>query len=115
MKKLQYGLCILLVLGGLAHLVGTFAGYEAGSEIFVWSLAASAFVFVVAFLNVLRIRAPEDRLVAAGAIASTLVWIALALAFGQVLGNVADPRVLTHVAISAALLIVAVGTWVRDA
>lgn len=105
MKRVEYVLCLLLALGGLGHLYGTIDGYEAGTEVFAWSLSASAFVFTIVFLHVMRIRRPRDRPLALGAIAASLAWAAVALLFGQAIGSVADPRVLMHV--SAALGLVA--------
>jgi uncharacterized BrkB/YihY/UPF0761 family membrane protein len=108
MRRVELGLCVLLALGGLAHLGGTFAGYEAGTEMFVWSVSATAFVFTIVFLHVLRILRPSDLPVAYAAVVTTIVWIVIALGFGSAVGDVADPRALTHVIISAALLLFAV-------
>lgn len=111
MRKIELGLCALLALAGLAHLGGTLAGYQAGTEVFVWSISGSAFVFTVVFLHVLRIQRPQDRAVASAAILGTLVWIGIALGFGAAVGNIADPRALTHVVLSAALLVLAARRW----
>ena len=110
MKRLDYGLCALLALGGLGHLIGTFAGYAPGTEVFAWSLSGSAFAFTLVFLNVLRIRRPGDRVLALGAAVSTLVWAVIALLFGQAIGAVADPRVLMHVAAALGLVAMAVSS-----
>jgi len=111
MRKLELALCALLALAGLGHAAGTFAGYPIGSETFVWSLSTTAFVFTIVFLHWLRIRRPQDGQVAAGAIVTTAVWIGLALMFGASIGAVGDPRVLIHVAVSAALLFTALRGW----
>ena len=104
MRKLEIALCVLLSFAGVGHLAGTLAGYEPGTEVFVWSLSATAFVFTVAFLHLLRLRRPGDRLIAGGAAVATALWIVLALLFGSSVGAITDPRVLIHVAVSAALL-----------
>ena len=107
MKRLDYGFCVLLALGGLGHLFGTFAGYELGTEVFAWSLSASGFVFTLVFLNVMRIRRPGVRVLALGAAVPTLVWAGIALMFGGSIGAVADPRILMHVVAALGLMAMA--------
>lgn len=104
MKTFEYILCGLLALGGIGHLFGTFTGYEIGSEVFVWSLSATAFTFLIAFLQLLRIQRPNDRPVRFGATVATLAWVGLALGFGNAVGNIADPRALMHAVVSALLV-----------
>jgi hypothetical protein len=105
MRRLQFVLAALLALGGTGHLVGTLTGYPPGSEVFVWSLTAVCYVYVLVFLHVLRISRPDDRPVMVAATIATLAWLVLALAFGAAIGNIADPRALTQAGISAALLV----------
>ena len=110
-RIIELGLCTLLALGGLAHLGGTLVGYEPGTEVFVWSLSAAAFVFTVVFLHALRIAHPTDGWIAAGAITATIAWIVLAFAFGAATGDILDPRALIHVVIALLLLVMAVRGW----
>ena len=107
MKAVEYGLCALLALGGLGHLAGTLMGYEPGTEIFAWSLSASAFVFTLVALHLLRLGRSADRPLAVVAIVATSAWVAVAILFGLAIGGVGDPRVLMHVVVS--LLLVATG------
>lgn len=107
MKKLDLTLCALLALGGLAHLGGTLAGYPMGTEVFVWSLSGTAFVFTIVFLHIVRILRPGDQLIAVGAIIATSVWVILAMAFGAAVGSLADPRALTHAVVSFGLVLMA--------
>ena len=104
MQKLEYALCALLALGGAGHLLGTFSGYPIGSEVFVWSLSATAFTFLIVFLQALRIQRPHDRPVTIGATVATIAWLGLALSFGSAVGDIADPRAMMHALVSAALL-----------
>ena len=62
MKAVEYGLCALLALGGLGHLAGTLMGYEPGTEIFAWSLSASAFVFTLVAIRSPKQPAPQSAL-----------------------------------------------------
>ena len=107
MKKLEWLLCALLALAGLGHLLGTFMFYEPGTELFAWSLAAAAFVFMLVFLHGVRIVRPHDSPIAWGAIVGTVAWIVCALLFGAADTGVLDPRVLMHVLVSAALVVTA--------
>ncbi len=103
-KTVEYVLCVLLALASTAHLAGTFAGYDMGTEVFVWSLSATAFGFAIVFLHVLRINRPDDQTIRYGAIVFTLIWVVVALMFGASQGSVFDPRGLIHAIISLGLV-----------
>lgn len=103
MNKLQYLACIILALSGAGHFVGTFLAYQLNTDVFVWSLAASAFTWTVVFLHVLRIRRPDDRPIWIGALITSAAWLVVVILFGLAEGNPLDPRVLMH-AVSTALL-----------
>lgn len=105
MKKFQYVLCVLLALAGLGHLVGTFIAYRGGSDVFVWSLSATAFTWTIVFLHALRIQRPTDRPVRVGALICSAVWIVLALMFGLAERNIFDPRVMMHVVVTLLLMV----------
>lgn len=105
MKRLEYVLIGLLALGGTGHLMGTLTEYPWGTEVFVWSLTAVCYVFLLVFLQVLRINRPDDRPVMIATSVATLAWLMLALWFGAAVGNIADARALMHAGVSAALLI----------
>ncbi|MBY3139027.1 hypothetical protein [Rhizobium laguerreae] len=103
MNIIRYIMCALLALGALGHLYGTFDGYPVGSEVFVWSLSATAYTFAVVTFNLLA-RSGERGLLAAGMI-SAAVWAALALGFGSAIGNIFDPRAIMHAVPSIVLAI----------
>lgn len=107
MRRLELVLAGLLALGAVGHMIGTFTGYPWGSEVFVWSLAAVCYVFLIVFLQVLRINRPHDRPVMIAATLATAAWAALALGFGAAIGNVLDFRALIHAGVSAALVVTA--------
>lgn len=92
MRILEWTLIGLLALGAVGHLVGTFTGYVVGSEVFVWSLTGVAFVFLIVFLQALRVTRPHDHAVKIGATVATGVWLVLALTFGHAVGNIWDFR-----------------------
>ena len=107
MRVFELGLCVLLALGGLGHLTGTFLFYTAGTEVFVWSLSAAGFVFAIVFLHVMRIRRPHDVPIGNASIMFSLAWILLAFMFALAEGNPADPRALVHIVASAGLALTA--------
>lgn len=94
---------VLLLIGALLHGYGTTTSYPAGSEVLVWSLAASLAAGLIAILNLLRRERPGDRALAGICLAASLAWAGVALAFGRAIGNVVDPRVLWHVIAALAL------------
>ena len=73
---------ILLLIGALLHGYGTITSYPAGSEVFVWSLAASLAAGLIATLNLLRRERPRDHALAVICLVASLAWAAVALAFG---------------------------------
>lgn len=105
MKRLEYALVGLLALGATGHLIGTLTAYQWGTEVFVWSLTAVCYVFLIVFLQLLRINRLDDRPVMIAATIATAAWVVLALGFGHAIGNVFDFRALMHAGVSAALLV----------
>jgi uncharacterized BrkB/YihY/UPF0761 family membrane protein len=95
----------MLALSATGHLIGTLTEYQWGTEIFVWSLTAVGFVFLVVFLHVLRIGRRDDRPVMVAATIATAAWVVLALGFGDAIGNILDFRALIHSGVSTALLL----------
>lgn len=115
MTTIERVLAWLLAVSGALHVMGTFTGYPAGSEIFIWSLAATLAVFLLVALNLMRINRPQDRTLAAVSAAGCIVWALLALGFGHAVGNIADPRALIHAVLSAALAACSIRTMLRAA
>lgn len=95
MKILDRACIVLLTLGTLGHLFGTFSFFEFGSQVFVWSLSGSLAAGLIVVLNILR-HLKDDMAIATTALISGLLWIGIVLLFGQSIGNISDPRVLMH-------------------
>ncbi len=95
---------ILLILAACGHSVGTILWTPYMSGLFVWSLGSSLAAFVLAALHLVRAGRPADRPLASIAGVGTACWIAVALGFGISIGNLVDPRVMTHVLISCVLV-----------
>lgn len=88
---------LLLLIGALLHSYGTLTGYEAGSEVFVWSLAGSLAAALIAVLNLMRRQRDGDKTLAAVCLVASLAWAAVAAGFGAAIGDVLDPRALWHI------------------
>ena len=103
MTTIERVLAWLLAVSGALHVMGTFAGYPSGSEVFVWSLAATLAVFLLVAINLMRINRPQDRTLAVVSAIGCIIWAGLALGFGHAIGNIVDPRALIHAVLSLAL------------
>jgi len=94
---------VLLLIGACLHVFGALRAYPLGSEGLVWSLSGTLAAGLLAVLNLVRAGRPADHTLAWITLVGSLVWVAIAIAFGAAIGNVLDPRVLWH-AIAALVL-----------
>jgi hypothetical protein len=109
--KLDRTLAVMLLLGAAGHTAGACRAYADQPMMLLWALCATLAVVLIAALNLLRAARPGDRLLAWVAAAGTASWLPVTLAFGTLIGNVLDPRVIVFEALSLALT----GLSVRDA
>lgn len=101
----------LLILASVGHTTGTVLWTQPMSQLFIWSLGASLAGLLLGALNIVRAGRPEDRTLAAITAVGTTGWALLALAFGISIGNVLDPRAMTHFIVACALVVFSVRTW----
>jgi hypothetical protein len=95
----------LLVLASCGHTVGTLMWTQPMSGIFIWSLGSSLAAALLGVLNIVRAGRPDDKTLATITAVGTACWALVALGFGKSIGNVLDPRVVSHVLISVVLVI----------
>jgi hypothetical protein len=69
----------------------------------LWSLCASAFIFLLGTVNLIRAGRPGDRPLAWNSLIFNLCWFAAAIQFGLVFHNLKDPRVIGFAVITLAL------------
>jgi hypothetical protein len=100
----------LLVLGACGHTAGTFLWIEPGTGIFIWSLGSSLAAGLLGVLNIVRAGRRGDRTLAAITTVGTACWALIAIGFGWSIGNVFDPRALSHALISLVLVTFGVRT-----
>jgi hypothetical protein len=105
----------LLVLGSAGHTVGTLLWTQPMSGIFIWSLGSSLAAALLGTLNIVRAGRPQDNTLAMITAIGTGCWALLALAFGMSIGNLLDPRPLSHFVIAVVLVSFSVITLRRRA
>ena len=103
----------LLIVGSLLHAVGSVTGYRSTPVTLVWALSGSLAGLLLATLNLLRAGRPNDRTLAWASFSGCVGWVAVVLAFGKIIGNIFDPRVVTHVIITIVLAAMSLRTVAR--
>jgi hypothetical protein len=93
MKWIDRGLSGLLILGDVGHTLGVLDFYKDPHTLF-WSLTASELVFLLAAINLLRSWRPRDRALATISACASAAYLVFTLRFGQLIGNMADFRVI---------------------
>ncbi len=111
MRIVDRALSVLLILGGVGHTFGVLEAYRARPETLFWSLTASLLIFLLAAVNLLRSWRPGDRALAIITACASAGYLVITFRFGQLIGNMADPRVIVFALISLGL----VGFGLRDA
>ena len=95
----------LLVLGSCGHTAGTLMWTQPMSGIFIWSLGSALAAALLGVLNIVRAGRPDDKTLAVITVIGTTCWALIAFAFGKSIGNLLDPRVVTHM-LTAIVLVV---------
>lgn len=106
-------LAIVLLLGVIGHTLGSIKAYAAQPMTLLWALCASALLALVGVINLVRASRPADRSLAWIAAAGAALWLIAALAFGCLIRNFLDPRVITFVIACVGLIAFSMRTAVR--
>ena len=96
MKSVDRIFAMILILGGLLHGAGSFVMYKNQPMTMLWSICATLLTLLIAAINLLRIERPSDRPLAWISFAGSLSWAIAAFTAGVLVGNILDPRPLTH-------------------
>lgn len=104
-RKIDQLFAGLLLIGAILHAFGSIASYPRGSQILVWALSGSLAAGLLAVLNLVRAGRPADHALGWITFFGCMCWVAVAIGFGMVIGNVYDPRPLWHA--TAALVLAA--------
>jgi hypothetical protein len=111
LKTLDRSFGWLLVVGSLLHAMGVAQAYRSMPETLLWALSGTLAGLLLAALNLLRVGRPEDRSLAWVCVVGGLGWLAIVIAFGRLIGNLLDFRVL----IQGVITLVLVGMSLRSA
>jgi predicted MFS family arabinose efflux permease len=84
----------LLILGGMGHTGGTLIGYKSKPELMLWSLSASLFIFLLGTLNLVRAGRHEDSALGWITLVFNVCQIVSVIAFGRLIQNMLDARVI---------------------
>jgi hypothetical protein len=105
MKALDRVFGGLLFLGGVGHGMGSYIAYRSDHMVLLWAWSASLAVFLLAAVNLLRAGRNADRSLAWISFVACLMWVAFALWFGRLIGDVFDARPLGNVLITLVLAV----------
>ena len=97
-------LSLLLILGGIGHTFGVLDFYRNQPDALFWSLTASVLIFLLGAINLLRTWRPGDRALALITTVASAAYLVITIGFGQLIDNMADPRVLVFGVISLGLV-----------
>ncbi len=109
-KWIDRGLSCLLILGGIGHTFGVMHFYKDPHTLF-WALTDSVLLFLLAAINLLRTWQPDNRQLAIVTACASAANLVITLRFGELIGNIADFRVILFAALSLGLT----GFSLRDA
>ena len=114
LKFVDRTFAVMLVLGAeVGHTFGSIKSYGAEPMVLLWALNASAFGVLLGALHILRSYRANDRPLAWLLAVGTGAFALSTLRFGQLLGNLADVRVLIFTLISAVLIVLSLRTALR--
>lgn len=114
MRVLDHMFGCLLILGGIGHGLGSYMAYSSDHMVLLWAWSASLLVFLLAAVNLLRAGRNGDRSLGWISFVACVAWIAFALWFGRLIGNVFDPRPLGNMLITLVLAVFSLRSALRS-
>jgi len=114
-KNIDRTFAVLLLLGAVGHTLGSFKTYGSQPIVLLWSLSASVLCVLLGAINLLRSSRPNDATLAWISVGGMVCWLVLTFAFGNLIGNLLDFRILIFAVISVALILFSVRTAMRAA
>jgi hypothetical protein len=112
-KNLDRTFGVLLMLGAVGHTLGSFKTYGSQPIVLLWALCASVLVVLLGAINLLRVNRPADAALAWICVGAMVCWLACTLAFGHLLGNLFDFRIMIFAVLSIGLIFFGVRSAVR--
>jgi len=111
LRIVDKAMAVLLALGAVGHTLGSIKAFGDQPVQLLWALSASALIILVGAVNLLRTSRHGDRTLAWLAAFGSLSWLVASMAFGVVINNLIDLRVVIFALLSGGLL----AASVRDA
>jgi len=105
LKNLDRALAVLLSLGAIGHTFGSIVAFRNQPVTLLWALCASLLIALVGGINLLRTWRPSDYALAWLSAVGALSWLVVSVAFGIIIGNLLDPRVIPFAVMSTGLLL----------
>jgi len=115
MRLVDRLLSVLLILGAIGHTFGVLKYYHGQPDPLFWSLSAGLLIVLLAAINLLRSWRPGDAALAWIATGASAAYIVVTIGFGRLVGNMADPRVITFGLISLGLVAFGVSGGIKAA
>ncbi len=109
LRIVDKAMAALLALGAVGHTWGSIKAFGDQPVHLLWALCASVLIILVGAVNFLRTSRRGDRTLAWLAAFGSLSWLIASLAFGVVIHNLIDFRVVIFVLLSGGLL--AISVW----
>jgi hypothetical protein len=104
LRKVDHSASVLLAVFAFGHAVpGTLLAAPLMDPTTMWSFSGSVAAWAIAALNWLRSSRPDDRPLAAWALAGALTWIGLMVWLMEAASMWSDPRPWLFIAVSAIL------------
>ena len=114
-KNVDRAFAVLLILGAGGHTLGSFKTYGSQPIVLLWALSASVLCVLLGAINLLRINRPQDAALAWVVVGGMVCWLVLTFAFGKLIGNLLDFRILIFAVISVVLILFGLRTATRAA
>lgn len=92
MLMLDRALSVLMLVGAVGHTFGSLKFYHDQPQTRFWALNGTLVILFVAAINLLRSVRPGDHVLAWLAAGCSALYVGVAIGFGMLIGNVADPR-----------------------
>jgi hypothetical protein len=103
LRRLDYFFGGFFGVGALLHAAGSITAYGDRPDTLLWALSATLAGLLLSGLNLMRAGRPGHRSLAALCLFGALARIAIDVSFGNLIGNIFDPRVLLQGVTAGAL------------
>jgi hypothetical protein len=101
----------LIALGSVGHSIGSYLAFKTDPMELLWAESGTLAALLLAAVNLLRSGRPGDATLAWVCVGGNAAFLVMLFAFGRIIGNLVDPRVV----IQSAAVLVLLGMSLRSA